>query len=226
MFKRTRPASRSKLVNTAAVTLALAGGGVVGAVVGAPLISSAQEDDPTTTTEDTIADEPETDDTVTDDTGADDTVTDDTEPGESPSHDSSGTETNDSDDCEGGPRFGGHGIISETVTELLGIDEDALREALADGQTLAEVAEEQGVSRDELVGALVAEAETRIDERVTDGDIEADEATELKENIAERIDELVDGEIGDRGDRPGGPWFGRGMPRPGERFDRFDRFDD
>ncbi|MDA0203097.1 MAG: hypothetical protein O2870_06960, partial [Actinobacteria bacterium] len=56
----------------------------------------------------------------------------------------------------GGRALGAH---SEVVTELLGVDAETLRGELAAGSTLAEVAEANGVSTDDLVAALVDEAE-------------------------------------------------------------------
>lgn len=46
----------------------------------------------------------------------------------------------------------------EAAAEVLGLSTDEVMEALADGSSLADLAEEQGVSRDDLVAALVADA--------------------------------------------------------------------
>ena len=51
---------------------------------------------------------------------------------------------------------------SEAVEELLGLEGDEIRDALRGGQTLAEIAEEQGVSLDELVSTIVDDIETRM----------------------------------------------------------------
>lgn len=78
-----------------------------------------------------------------------------------------------------------------SITELLGVDAETLRAELQDGSTLAEIAEANGVSSDELVDALVAQAMERIDAAVESGRIEqtvADErAAELEERITERV---------------------------------------
>ena len=194
--KDSASSPRRKLVNTAAVTLALAGGGIAGAVVGAPLISSAQSDDTTATTEDTTA---TTDATApTDDTTATDETT--------KSNDAKTSDNGDGERCDG-PRMGHHGpgdgFAVETITDLLGIEASDLFDALRDGKTLAEVAEDNGVSTDELVTALVDEAEARIDERVTDGDLTADEAAELKADLQDRITDRVNAELGEFGPRMG-----------------------
>ncbi len=99
---------------------------------------------------------------------------------------------------DGEGRFGGRrgfrGATSEVVTELLGIEQDALRDALRGGQTLAEVAEANGVSTDTLIDELVAEANTKLDEKVADGSITAEEADEKRDGLEERITARVNGE--------------------------------
>lgn len=79
----------------------------------------------------------------------------------------------------------------EFVTELLGVDAETLRDELRSGATLAEVAEANGVSTDELVDALVARAMERLDAAVEAGRIDqatADEkSAELEASITERV---------------------------------------
>jgi polyhydroxyalkanoate synthesis regulator phasin len=116
---------------------------------------------------------------------------------------------------------GGHGFGRgfflganfDVAAEALGITEDELRDALRDGQTIAEVASAQGVDVQAVIDALVAEATTRIDEAVADGDLTQEEADERTADLVERVTELVNnGEL--RG--PGfGPGFGSG-PRGGD----------
>lgn len=52
----------------------------------------------------------------------------------------------------------------EAAAEVLGLSTDDVMEALADGSSLADLAEEQGVSRDDLVAALVADAPADLQE--------------------------------------------------------------
>jgi uncharacterized protein YidB (DUF937 family) len=118
-----------KLLGAAAFSLALAGGGVAGAVLGTPTLSGAQD---------------ETDET---------------------------TSTADM------PRFEHRGDGLAAAAEALGISEDDLRAALADGQSIAQVAEEQGVDVQTVVDALVADATARLDE--------------LEASLPERMADLV-----------------------------------
>jgi hypothetical protein len=158
-----------KLLTAAAITGALAAGGVAGALLGAPALSIAQESDDTTTT--AAADETES----------------------------------DRSDGECGPGRAGLflGASLDVAAEALGITEDELHDALRDGQTIAEVASAQGVEVQAVIDALVAEATTRIDAAVADGDLTEEEATERKADLEGRVTDLVNGELP-------GPFGGRG----------------
>lgn len=52
----------------------------------------------------------------------------------------------------------------EAAAEVLGLSTDDVMEALSEGSSLADLAEEQGVSRDDLVAALVADAPADLQE--------------------------------------------------------------
>jgi ribosomal protein S20 len=108
----------------------------------------------------------------------------------------------------GGPR--GRGPKLEAAAEPLGLSEEDLREQLRDGKTLAQVAEDRNVDKQKVIDAMVAEAITRIDQKVQDGDLTAEEANERKAELEERITTLVN--EGPRRGRDGGPG---GPPREG-----------
>ncbi len=63
----------------------------------------------------------------------------------------------------------GMGVGSEVLTDLLGIDAAELRSQLRDGATLADIAAEQGVEVQDVVGALVDELAERLDNAVENG---------------------------------------------------------
>ena len=63
----------------------------------------------------------------------------------------------------GGLGFGRIGL--DAAAEVIGIEEDDLRDALRDGTTLAELATQNGVEVQAVIDALVAEGNERIDER-------------------------------------------------------------
>ncbi|MFP5334153.1 MAG: hypothetical protein ACLGIV_02470 [Actinomycetes bacterium] len=99
-----------------------------------------------------------------------------------------------------GPGMHGLGRALDTAAETLGVTTDELRDALRDGQTLAEVAEAQGVEVDALVDALVAAAQERLDEAVSDGRITQERADEIAGTLEERIAQHVEQGVPTRGD--------------------------
>lgn len=108
-------------------------------------------------------------------------------------------ENEDNDGADGdqdGERNGRNGRRSArlaTVAEVIGIEGEDLRAELQDGATVAEVAEANGVAADDVVAALIANVEERLDERIAEGDITEEEAAERLENKTERISNRVNG---------------------------------
>ncbi|GAB2692818.1 hypothetical protein [Thalassiella azotivora] len=111
----------------------------------------------------------------------------------------------------GGHGMGGHGtgILGAGLTaaaDELGMDVDALRDALREGSTLGEVADAQGVDRDDLVDGLVARATERVADLVRDGRLTRGQADELLADLPDRVTALLDAEApaaGGPGHRPG-----------------------
>lgn len=104
----------------------------------------------------------------------------------------------------------GRGLDDAVLSEL-GLDADALREAMSSGSTLGEAALAQGVSEEALVAALVESAETRLAEAVESGRVDADKAVEVEASIAERVQDRVDGVRPERAGRGGPRSGGHGM---------------
>jgi polyhydroxyalkanoate synthesis regulator phasin len=95
-----------------------------------------------------------------------------------------------------GRLFRRHIAISlDIAAETIGIERSALVDALADGQTIAEIAADNGINAGAVIDALVAAHEAKLDELVTDGSITAEEAAERAAEAADRIADLVNGEI-------------------------------
>lgn len=95
----------------------------------------------------------------------------------------------------------GCGEKHEAAAEAIGITVEELRDARADGDTVAEIAVANGSSADAVIDALVDDAQERIDAKVADGDLTEEEAAEKLADKAERIEEKVFAEPGERGDR-------------------------
>lgn len=105
----------------------------------------------------------------------------------------------------GGPGHGhgrgGFGL--EAAATALGMTTDELRTALQDGSTIAEVATAQGVDVQTVIDALVAEATTRLAEKVADGELTQAEADERIAELTTRITEQVNSAMPMRGPGPG-----------------------
>lgn len=103
----------------------------------------------------------------------------------------------------GGPRaHGALHLAADALAEAAGATVEELRTAFRDGTTLAELAESNGVERDELVRRLVAAAQERLDAAVADERLTQEQADERAAGLAERIERLVD--RAGRGPRHGG----------------------
>jgi hypothetical protein len=115
--------------------------------------------------------------------------------------------------AEAGPGRG-HGPKLDAAAEALNLSVEDLREQLRDGRTLAQVAQEQNVDVQTVIDAMVADATARIDQKVQEGELSAEEANERKAELEERITRLVNEgprERGERGERGEGP-----PPEPNE----------
>jgi hypothetical protein len=191
--------------------------------------SAAVVDDETSSTDPATTD-PDATDTTTDDTTTDDTTTDDAndprpDRGErltevlQPLVDD-GTLTDDqlaavisALEAAGPPEgFGRHGhgpggrigirFGLDAAATALGVTVDELRAELQDGSTIADVATKQGVDVQTVIDALVAEATTRLAERVSAGHLTQDEADTRVAELTARITELVNNGRPARPERP------------------------
>ena len=102
-----------------------------------------------------------------------------------------------------GPRGAGE------IAEILGLEGSEMREALRNGSSIAELAEAQGIDSADVVDAIVARAEERLDAAVENGRIDDTQAAEMLTQAAERAEGLVNGEIEFGGRRGHHRGFGR-----------------
>lgn len=105
---------------------------------------------------------------------------------------------------KGHGRAGKH-LALDVAAETLGLDQAALRERLRAGESLADVAEAEGVPLDTLTGALQAEAEERLAQAVEDGRLTQEQADERRAELPERIADAVQREGRGRGHGPKPP---------------------
>jgi len=87
----------------------------------------------------------------------------------------------------------------EAMAEFLGLSLDDMKEAYQDGSTLGEIAEDQGISIDDLTTFMTDYANAEIDEALADGTITEERAEQFRENLAERIENRINKEPGHPG---------------------------
>jgi len=97
-----------------------------------------------------------------------------------------------------GPMMGinGGGVLHRLVEAYTGLDHAALRAARLNGQTLAELIEANGQSVDVFTAAVTEAISARIDALLANGAITAERAEELKALAQERLDTMLNTEMG------------------------------
>lgn len=88
----------------------------------------------------------------------------------------------------------GHGHVMGAVAEVLDMPRDELMEQLRDGNSLAEVAEAQGMSVEDLKTALLDRVQAQLDELVADDKLTQDQADSIFQRTEENIDDIVNAE--------------------------------
>jgi transposase-like protein len=109
---------------------------------------------------------------------------------------------------------GGHdagGIMKEyqIVSDLTGLEADAVKEAREGGQSLADIAAEYDVDEDTLIAAIMEDFAARLQEQLDAGTITQDEYDTRLSEMETRITEMVESTNavpqGGPGNGPGGP---------------------
>ena len=102
-------------------------------------------------------------------------------------------EAGDRSDRDGHRRGGRGGCNVDDAAEAIGIDEAELQAALDDGQTIAEVAEANGVSVDAVIDAMVDAKAEHLAEKVEEGRMTQEEADEKLADTEAKITDRVNG---------------------------------
>ena len=84
----------------------------------------------------------------------------------------------------------------QTVSDLLGLELTEIRERLNGGESLAEIAESTGVTRDELIATLQAPVTERLDAAEEAGRLTPEERAEREDAALARIDRRIDRQRG------------------------------
>lgn len=77
------------------------------------------------------------------------------------------------------------------IAEILGISDDELTTARADGKSIADVAAEQGVEVQDVIDAIVTATTEKVNAAIEAGRIDQDRADEILGNAEERATEFV-----------------------------------
>jgi len=83
------------------------------------------------------------------------------------------------------------GAKLHAAARALNMSVEDLRTQLRGGKTIAAVAREKGVDVQEVIDAMVADANQHIDQAVKDGRLTAEQAARRKQNLSERITRKV-----------------------------------
>ncbi len=113
-----------------------------------------------------------------------------------------------------GGRWKGHGAFPSVgcaeLSDLLGLDREALRAELKAGKSLARIAAERGVSEERLVEALLAGLRARLDAAVTAGKLSREQADRILADSEARAREFINRtDLGPAGGKFGRGWGGR-----------------
>lgn len=84
--------------------------------------------------------------------------------------------------------------MMQEIANILGLDEQTLVDALKEGKTIAEVAQENGITEEELVQQLIEVQSTAIDEKVSEGVLSQEQADQMKADLDERISNMMENE--------------------------------
>jgi hypothetical protein len=83
----------------------------------------------------------------------------------------------------------GEGMLAANV---LGMTPQELRAAMMAGKSLAQIAQDKGISRDDLKAKLIAAQKTRLDQAVSEGRMSADQAKQIADRFAANVDRQID----------------------------------
>ncbi len=84
------------------------------------------------------------------------------------------------------------GRLGDVISDALGIEVEELREGMRDGKSIAEMAEERGVSLDELRAAVAAEIGAIAEELAAEGEISEERVERIKERAEAMASRLME----------------------------------
>jgi hypothetical protein len=86
----------------------------------------------------------------------------------------------------GSPAWGGQSTL-DAVSKLLGLTPEQIHEQRLAGKSLVQIAQEKGVSKDQLVAAILAAKKTVLDNLVKDGTLTQAQADAMYANMQTQV---------------------------------------
>ena len=80
----------------------------------------------------------------------------------------------------------------KSALKILGMDKESFWKEAKKGKSLADMAKEKGISRQELIDALNNDFHQKMDKAVREGKLTREQAEEKKKKIAKKIEHFVD----------------------------------
>jgi hypothetical protein len=126
--------------------------------------------------------------------------------------------TNNNGVCYGqGAGFGGQGICSDIVSQLLGMTAEEIQAQRQEGNSLVQIAATKGVSEQQLVEAILADREAEINARVTASTLTQEQADlmlqQMEQNVVRAINRTTIGQPEWAGTNGAGQGNGTGQMR-------------
>lgn len=87
---------------------------------------------------------------------------------------------------------GGPGTGIKIASQVLGMSEEDLLSAKASGKTVLQLAEEKGLTKEQLVAKIVEVRKAQIQALVTEGKIDQATADKILANLTDRVNAMID----------------------------------
>ena len=84
------------------------------------------------------------------------------------------------------------GVKLDDLANFLGVDVSVVTDGLRNNQSLAQIAEAHGKTRDELKSYIISNVTDRLKQEVKDGNITQAQADEKLQNVKDNVDNLID----------------------------------
>ena len=91
-------------------------------------------------------------------------------------------------------RFGMGGFGLDSIAEALGLETDELLDRLADGSSLADLADEQGVEVAEIVDAVLTDLDEKLKDLVGDKRLTQEQADDIRSNLETMVESMINGD--------------------------------